>query len=282
MIQSMTGYGVDERDGFKVEVKSLNHRYIDVSVRMPSALMEHEIPIRNLIKRTFTRGKIDVMISLTEQRRLKVRLNKQLAKDLYTSFRELQRDISIPGTLTIDFLSGYRELVLAEEAEYNNDALYEALRAAVSRVEEMRKQEGEALRKELLLHTERMEHLRTEVEQRAKEVVPRYKERLLQRIAELLSSAPVDETRLAQEAAIIAQKSDITEEVARLRSHIRQCTALLSQEEAVGRKLDFLIQEMNREANTIASKVDDVAITALAIEMKTTIEKLREQIQNIQ
>lgn len=282
MIQSMTGYGVAERDGFKVEVKSLNHRYIDVSVRMPSALMEHEIPIRNLIKRTFTRGKIDVMISLTEQRRLKVRLNKQLAKDLYTSFRELQRDISIPGTLTIDFLSGYRELVLAEEAEYNNDALYEALRAAVSRVEEMRKQEGEALRKELLLHTERMEHLRTEVEQRAKEVVPRYKERLLQRIAELLSSAPVDETRLAQEAAIIAQKSDITEEVARLRSHIQQCTVLLSQEEAVGRKLDFLIQEMNREANTIASKVDDVAITALAIEMKTTIEKLREQIQNIQ
>ncbi|MEW6116680.1 MAG: YicC/YloC family endoribonuclease [Nitrospirota bacterium] len=282
MIQSMTGYGVAERDGFKVEVKSLNHRYIDVSVRMPSALMEHEIPIRNLIKRTFTRGKIDVMISLTEQRRLKVRLNKQLAKDLYTSFRELQRDISIPGTLTIDFLSGYRELVLAEEAEYNNDALYEALRAAVSRVEEMRKQEGEALRKELLLHTERMEHLRTEVEQRAKEVVPRYKERLLQRIAELLSSAPVDETRLAQEAAIIAQKGDITEEVARLRSHIQQCTVLLSQEEAVGRKLDFLIQEMNREANTIASKVDDVAITALAIEMKTTIEKLREQIQNIQ
>lgn len=282
MIQSMTGYGVAEREGFKVEVRSLNHRYIDISVRMPSALMEHEIPIRNLIKGTFTRGKIDVMISLTEQRQSKVHLNKRFAKDLYTSFRELQRDLSIPGTLTIDFLSGYRELVLAEEAEYNNDALYEALRAAVSRVEEMRKQEGEALRTELLLHTERMEHLRTEVEQRAKEVVPRYKERLLQRIAELLSSAPVDETRLAQEAAIIAQKSDITEEVARLRSHIQQCTALLSQEEAVGRKLDFLIQEMNREANTIASKVDDVAITALAIEMKTTIEKLREQIQNIQ
>lgn len=282
MIQSMTGYGIAEREGFKVEVKSLNHRYIDISVRMPSALMEHEIPIRNLIKGTFTRGKIDVIISLTEQRRLKVRLNRQFAKELYTSFRALQQELSIPGTLTIDFLTSYRELVLAEEAEYNVDALYEALRGAVSRVEEMRKQEGEALRKELLRHAEHMEQLRTDVEQRAKEVVPRYKERLSQRIAELLSSAPVDEARLAQEAALIAQKSDITEEVARLRSHVQQFTTLMAQEEAVGRKLDFLIQEMNREANTIASKVDDVAITTLAIGMKTTIEKLREQVQNIQ
>ncbi|MBI3593160.1 MAG: YicC family protein [Nitrospirae bacterium] len=282
LIQSMTGYGAAESNGFKVELKSLNHRYMDISVRMPSVLMEHEIPVRNLIKGRFARGKFDVNISLTGQRQLKVRVNTELAKGIYDTFLSLQKELSIPGSLNIDFFSSYRELLLTEEPEYSTDSLYEALNEAVSRVEEMRKNEGETLRNELRHHAGKIEGLRAEVEKLAGGVVKSYRETLNRKMAELLSNVSIDETRLAQEVALLAQKSDITEEMARLGSHIQQFYAFLSDGDVIGRKLDFLMQEMNREANTIASKMDDVRVINLAIEIKTAIEKLREQVQNIQ
>ncbi|MFO0752481.1 MAG: YicC/YloC family endoribonuclease [Thermodesulfovibrionales bacterium] len=282
MIQSMTGFGAAEVEGFKVEVRSLNHRYLEVSVRMPSPLLEHEIPIRNFIKEKFARGKVDVIISLTEKRKMKVTLNKELARGLYEAFADLQRELSLSGTLSVDLFASYKDLLLAEDAEYGAEALYEALRIAVERVGEMRTQEGEALVREVRCHAERLEELRRKVEGLAGEVVPVYREALARRVAELLAGAPPDEARLAQEVALLAQKSDITEEIARLKSHLGQVASILEKGGSIGRKLDFLIQELNREANTIASKVDDVRIVTLAVEMKTGIEKLREQVQNIQ
>jgi uncharacterized protein (TIGR00255 family) len=282
MIQSMTGYGSAERKGFKVEVRSLNHRYLDVNVRMPSFLMEHEIPVRNLIKDQFARGKFDVTISLTDKRQFKVRANKELAREIYDTVLDLQKTLSIPGSLDIGFVSWYREFLITEEPTYSADDLYDALREAMTRVDEMRRKEGAALRKELEFHAGRVEALRAEVEAFSHGMAISHKEVLSRKVAELTSSIPIDETRLAQEIALLAQKSDITEELARLRSHMQQFNAILSGSEAIGRKLDFLMQEMYREANTIASKVDDIRIINLTIEIKTGIEKLKEQVQNIQ
>lgn len=281
-MQSMTGFGAAEMDGFKVEIRSLNHRYIEISVRMPSALMEHEMTIRNMIKEKFARGKFDVNISLTDKRQMKMSVNKELAKGIYDAFSDLQKELSLPGPLNIDFFSGYRELLVAEEPEYNTDALYNALSNAISKAEEMRRTEGEILKKELTNRLKKLENIRNEIDDLSRDMVPAYKEALSKRIAELVPNLSIDETRLAQEVAIMAQKSDIAEELARFGSHIQQFEASLTNGDAIGRKLDFLLQEMNREVNTVASKMDDVRIINLTIEMKTEIEKIREQVQNIQ
>ncbi len=281
-MQSMTGFGAAERDGFKVEVRSLNHRYIEISVRMPSVLMEHEIPVRNIIKGRFARGKFDVNISFADKRQMKMGINRELARGIYDAFSDLQKELTLPGSLTIDFFSGYRELLMTEEPECDADALYNALNDAVSKVEQMRRTEGETLKKEMESSLKRLADMRNEIEGLSHGLVAHYRETLSKRIAELVSNLSIDETRLAQEVAIIAQKSDITEEMARFRSHVQQFQSALSNGDVIGRKLDFLLQEMNRETNTIASKMDDVRIINLSIEIKTEIEKLREQVQNIQ
>ncbi len=278
----MTGFGAAEREGFKVEIRSLNHRYIEISVRMPSVLMEHEMPVRNIIKGKFARGKFDVNISLTDKQQLKMGVNRELAKGIYDAFSGLQKELSLPGALSIDFFSGYRELLMTEEPEYNTDALYNALNDAVSKVEKMRETEGEILKKELTDHLKRLEGIHGEIEGLSKGLVVHYKEALAKKIAELVPNLSIDETRLAQEVAIMAQKSDIAEELARFRSHVQQFRSALFNGDVIGRKLDFILQEMNREANTIASKMDDVRIINITIDIKSEIEKIREQAQNIQ
>lgn len=278
----MTGYGAAEKEGFKVEVRSLNHKYIDISVRVPSALAEHEIPIRNLVKEKFGRGKFDITISFTDKRHMKVSINTELAREIYEAFLDVQNELSIPGRLSIDFFSGYRELLLAEEPEYDTGALYEAFHAAVLRVMEMRNKEGEALKADLAMRLGKVESMHREVEKLSKGMAYNYREVLLKRIAEITQGMTVDETRLAQEIALIAQRSDISEETARLKSHIQQFSSLLNEGGTVGRRLDFILQEMNREVNTIASKADDVRIINCTIEAKSEMEKLREQVQNIQ
>lgn len=278
----MTGFGTAEKEGFKVEIRSLNHRYIEISVRMPSALMEHEMIIRNMIKEKFARGKFDVNISLTDKRQLKMSVNKELAKGIYDAFSDLQKELALPGSLGIEFFSGYREILISEEPEYSDDALYNALNDAVSKVEEMRRAEGEALKKEMVSCLKRLKAIHSKIEGLSKGLMVHYKDTLSKKIADLVPDLSIDETRLAQEVAIMAQKSDIAEELARFGSHVQQFRSALSDGAVIGRRLDFLLQEMNREINTVASKVDDVRIINLSIEAKTEIEKLREQVQNIQ
>jgi uncharacterized protein (TIGR00255 family) len=282
LIRSMTGYGSAEKEGFKVEVRSLNHKFIDVSVRMPSFLMEHEITIRKMVKDAFERGKIDVAVSLTDKRQKKVKVNTELAREMYNAFALIRQELDLPGSLDINFFSGYRELLLTEESESNADALFEALKEAVSKVDEMRKDEGAALEKDLRQRLDIVREKREGIELSSKGMILAYKEKLSKRISELLLNTPTDETRMAQEIAFIAQKGDISEEFARLESHIRQFGTFLSSDASVGRRLDFLCQEMNREANTIAAKVDDVNIINLTLDIKSELEKLREQVQNIQ
>jgi uncharacterized protein (TIGR00255 family) len=278
----MTGFGAAEREGFKVEIRSLNHRYLDISVRMPSTLMEHEIPVRNIIKERFARGKFDITILFADERQMKVSINKELAKGMYNAFADLQKDLRLSGSLDIGFFSGYKDILASEYPEYNTDALYSAINDAVSKIEEMRKNEGEAIRNDLLNHLVKIENMYIEIQGLSQNIVSKYREMLLTKIEELAPDLSLDETRLAQEVVFMAQKSDISEELARLSSHIRQFRSALSSGDAIGRKLDFILQEMNREANTIAAKIDDVRIITLTIDLKTEIEKIREQVQNIQ
>jgi uncharacterized protein (TIGR00255 family) len=278
----MTGYGAAEKEGFKVEVRSLNHKFLDVSVRMPSYLMEHEMRVRKMIKDSFDRGKIDVSISLADKRQKKVKVDPDLARDMHKAFSEIQKELGLPGTLDINFFAGFREVLLSEEPDANSDAIFEALKEAVSRVEEMRGIEGATLQQELKQRLDNVEKKRVAVEAASKDIVFAYKEKLTKRIAELITNGMPDETRLAQEVAFIAQKADISEEITRLASHISQFNKSFASDAPIGRRLDFLCQEMNREANTIASKVDEIVITNLALDIKTELEKIREQVQNIQ
>lgn len=278
----MTGFGASEKDGFKVEIRSLNHKHLDISVKMPSALLEHDMAIRNMVKDYFARGKFDVGISITDRQQIKVGVNIELARNIHSAFSELQKNLSLPGNIGIDFFSGYRELIITEEPEYNSDALYQAILDALSKLQAMRNAEGENLKNELSKRISGLQRLSDEIETEAKNSSLRRKESLQKKINDITPDISIDESRLAQEIAFLAQKSDITEEITRLRSHVQQFTSVLSEGGHAGRKFDFILQEMHREVNTIASKSDDIKIINRTIEMKTEIEKLREQAQNIQ
>lgn len=282
MIRSMTGYGAAENEGFKVEVRSLNHKYLDVSVRMPSWLMEHEMAVRKLARESFERGKIDVSISQTDKRRKNITVDADLAREMYKAFSGIQKELAIPGSLDINFFAGYSELLVSEEPEAVSAPIFEALKEAILKVDEMRSVEGQTLEQELRQRLDIIAKRQNEIECAANDFLPLYKERLFRKVSELMANGVPDEARMAQEIALIAQKGDITEEITRLGSHIRQFLSFLSSGNSVGRRLDFLCQELNREANTIASKVDDVGIINLALDIKAEVERLREQVQNIQ
>ena len=282
MIKSMTGYGASEREGFKVEVRTLNHKYLDLSVKMPSYLMEHDLTVRKQIKDAFERGKVDVAISQSDRCQKKVKVDADLAREMYNAFSVLQKELALPGKLDISFFAGSREVLISEEPDANPESIFEALNEALSKVEEMRSVEGRALEQELRQRLDLVEKSQKEIAAAAKNFLPVYRERLQKKVSELMTNGLPDETRMAQEIAFIAQKGDISEEIARLGSHISQFNSFLSSGASIGRRLDFLCQEMNREANTISSKVDDIAIINLALDIKAEVERLREQVQNIQ
>ncbi|MCE5312922.1 MAG: YicC family protein [Nitrospiraceae bacterium] len=280
MIKSMTGYGAAEKNGIKVEVRSLNHKFIEIYAKMPSQLNAYDLEIRKLVKTRFQRGKFDLSVAFTSGRAPQVRVNKELARNIHSAFSELKNEMSIPGEINIDFFTNFRELLSSEDQSVDETDLFGALEEALDSLAAMRDKEGGSLYAELSSLLDEVEKMRSSVSEFAAEMVKECCEKLKNRIAEL--APQVEESRLAQEAAVIAQKADITEELARLGSHIGQFRGLLGSEEPVGRRLDFILQEMNREANTISSKADDLRIINIAIGMKAAIEKIREQVQNIQ
>lgn len=282
MIQSMTGFGSSEKGIFKVEVRSLNHRYLDISVKIPPSLIDQEIAIRNIVKKRLQRGKIDLFISLSNNRKVKIAVNKNLAREIYGAFSELQRELNLPGVLDISFFSVHKDLFLIEEESLDIKEMYEALDEAISNLESMRKKEGEALLEELKKHLKNIDKICTRIQDDTKDRIIKIRDNLLKRTRHLLSDLNLDEVRIAQEALLMAQKADISEEIERLRSHIEQFRLSLNEEGSIGKKLDFIVQEMNREATTIASKIDDLVIANSIVNLKLEIEKIREQVQNIQ
>ncbi|SFN37390.1 YicC/YloC family endoribonuclease [Proteiniclasticum ruminis] len=292
MIKSMTGFGrgmaEDEKRSFLVEMRGVNHRYLDFSIRMPKSLMSLEDRVRKEISKVISRGKLDVFITYRNYAKedLAVQTNLHLAKGYVDALNSIKDSFSLKDDISVSLVSRFPDVIFTEEKEENIEEIWslleEAVREASLKMLEMKKVEGTSLKNDMLQKKEGIIALVDRIRERDKLVIPLYKERLEKRIEELLEKVPVDESRLALEVAMFTDKASIDEELTRLSSHMEQLENFLAEEEPVGRKLDFLAQEMNREANTMASKSVDIEITNLVLSIKNEIEKIREQMQNIE
>jgi len=282
MAQSMTGFGSAEKNGFRAEIRSLNHRFIDISIKIPPYLNQYDIALRNIIKGRFQRGRFDVTITTDNSKLTQVKINKEMAKKIYNAFQELQKELSISGQIGIDALMGYKELFLEEEPQYDINALLDSFHEAVSNLETMRLREGKLLSEEQRQRADSLDEMNSKIKSFTPHLLEKYKEKFSERLGLILDSREIDSTRVMQEAAIMAEKLDISEEVSRIENHIQQFMETLNAGNVIGRKLDFLLQEIGREVNTIASKSSDYTISSLTVDMKIEIEKMREQVQNIQ
>jgi uncharacterized protein (TIGR00255 family) len=282
MIQSMTGFGSAEKNGFRVEIRSLNHRFIEISIKTPPYLSQHDISLRNILKEQFQRGRFDVTVSTDNHKMVQITINKEMAKRIFTAFKNIQQELSVPGQIDINTLAGYRELLVEEEPPYDMDALYAAFHEAVSSLEAMRIREGKMLSEEQRQRAESLSVINNKIKSLTPHLLEKYKEKFCERLRLILEAKEMDNTRVMQEAAIMAEKLDISEEVSRVENHIKQYIETLDKGNVIGRKLDFLLQEIGREVNTIAAKSSDYVISSLTVDMKIEIEKMREQVQNIQ
>ena len=292
MIKSMTGYGgakgLSGRTEISVELRSVNNRYLDVSVRLPRVYTAAEDSIKSAVGRVVSRGKVDVYINLdlSKAQDTVIRLNEPLAKAYVEALDTLSQSFGIPNDVSSTFLARLPDILVAEKAEEDRDQLFadilSILEEALSGYTAMREKEGDKLRADILSRLDVLEDLVAKVEERSPITLKEYREKLTQKMNEVLASTEVDPQRILTEAAIFADKIAVDEETVRLRSHIDQVRSLMDAEEPVGRKLDFLVQEMNREANTIGSKGSDIEIARKVIDIKAEVEKIREQIQNIE
>ncbi|HHD12071.1 MAG TPA: YicC family protein [Deltaproteobacteria bacterium] len=288
-MKSMTGYGRGEftlEDGatYRVEARSLNHRYIDVNIRMPDRFLPLEMRIRETIKNRFKRGSFAVYINSTSAGQAPIGVNLDVARRYLECAEELKEKLGVKGDATVEVLFRIRDIFSQkEEVDVEKDwqAMEEALLEALDGIEEMRRREGEFLKKGIEEGLSSIERLANSIEELAPESVRSFRERIREEIERLVSEK-VDEARIATEVAIYSERVNINEEITRLKSHIKQMRGYLELEEPIGRKLDFLCQELLREANTIASKSQDVEIVQKTVDIKGELEKIREQVQNIE
>ena len=292
MIKSMTGFGrceiADNNRKFTVEMKSVNHRYLDVNIKMPKALGFFESAVRAELKSYVSRGKVDVFITYEDlsESRSTVHYNKEVAADYLKYLRQMASDFGLDDDIRLCALAKYPEVFTMEEAEVDEEELWKELQKAVDgaakQFVDTRIVEGGHLKDDLILKLDGMLKLVDFIAERSPKMIEEYRQRLEDRVRELLADAAVDEGRLLTEVTIFADKVCVDEELVRLRSHIETTKGTLLEGGSVGRKLDFIAQVMNREANTILSKAIALEISNGAIELKTEIEKVREQIQNIE
>ena len=293
MIKSMTGFGRCEvSDGerkFTVEMKGVNHRYLDANIRMPKKLNFFESAIRNLLKKSVQRGKVDIFITYEDlsESQVSLKYNEKLAEEYLTYFKKMEESFSLENDIRVSTLSRYPEVLTMEEQLMDEEELWnglkKALDGAIKQFVETRALEGENLKTDIINKIDGMLKLVDVIEERSPQIVAEYREKLETKVHELLEDTQIEEGRIAAEVVIFADKICTDEEVVRLRSHILHMKETLQSEESgIGRKLDFIAQEMNREANTILSKANDLEISNIGIDLKTEIEKVREQIQNIE
>ena len=293
MIKSMTGFGrcevQEESRKFTVEMKSVNHRYLDANIRMPKKLNFFETAIRSLLKQSVQRGKVDIFITyedLSEQQ-VSLKYNEVLAAEYLSYFEKMQEKFSLENDIRVSTLSRYPEVLTMEEQAVDEEELWKGLKkaldGAIRQFVETRTSEGEHLREDLIEKLDNMLKLVGCIEERSPQIIAEYRDKLETKVKELLADTQMEDSRIAAEVVIFSDKICTDEEVVRLRSHIvHMKDTLVSDDSGIGRKLDFIAQEMNREANTILSKANDLEISNIGIELKTEIEKVREQIQNIE
>ena len=293
MIRSMTGFGHGEVSNDKnqkvpVEMKSVNHRYCDISLKLPKKLAMFEANIRNIMKEYASRGKIDIYVSYEDLSETAVSLhyNQAMAEEYMQVFKKMQEDFNIETKITAEALAKYPEVVTIEEVQQDEEVWWElleaALRQAAEKFVETRTIEGANLKRDLLGKLDQMAADVAFIEERSPQIIAEYRSKLEEKVKEFLEDSTIEENRIAAEVTLYADKIAVDEEIVRLQSHISSMTDVLESDESIGRKLDFMAQEMNREANTILSKSSDVDLADHAIELKTNVEKVREQIQNIE
>ena len=293
MIRSMTGFGHGEVSNDKnqkvtVEMKSVNHRYCDISLKLPKKLAMFEANIRNIMKEYASRGKIDIYVSYEDLSETAVSLhyNQAMAEEYMQVFKKMQEDFNIETKITAEALAKYPEVVTIEEVQQDEEVWWElleaALRQAAEKFVETRTIEGANLKRDLLGKLDQMAADVAFIEERSPQIIAEYRSKLEEKVKEFLEDSTIEENRIAAEVTLYADKIAVDEEIVRLQSHISSMTDVLESDESIGRKLDFMAQEMNREANTIFSKSSDVDLADHAIELKTNVEKVREQIQNIE
>ena len=292
MIRSMTGYGRKQAvtGGMHItaEIKSVNHRYFEFSARVPRAYGFLEEKLKSYIQSLISRGKVECYIQIDnlEEEDCIVEVNHSLAKGYYDALKDLAQRYELRDDISVSLLSRYSDIFSVHKAEADEEKIWESVKGvvaeAVSSFIKMRETEGEKLKNDILSRCDTIIEKVEFIEERSPETVRDYNDKLLARIKDVLSDVQVDEQRILTEAAVYADKIAVAEETVRLRSHISQLRDFMESEEAIGRKTDFLVQEINREANTIGSKAQDVAIAKKVIDIKAEVEKIREQVQNIE
>lgn len=292
MIKSMTGFGRSEivkgNRKISVEIKSVNHRYLEAGIKMPKKLNVFESRMKDLLKKYATRGKIDIFINYEDDSESQVNLkfNQNIADEYMAIFNNMSEKYNLKNDMTVGGLARFPEVITMDEVQEDEEELWhfieEAMKAALEQFVNTRILEGENLKKDLLGKLDHMEELVAFVEKRSPEIMKEYRSKLESKVKELLGDTTIDESRIATEVIIYADKICVDEETVRLRSHIEHARKCLNEDGGIGRKMDFIAQEMNREANTTLSKANDIEISNAAIDLKTEIEKVREQIQNIE
>lgn len=292
MIKSMTGFGRSEivkgNRKISVEIKSVNHRYLEAGIKMPKKLNVFESRMRDLLKKYATRGKIDIFINYEDDSESQVNLkfNQNIADEYMAIFNNMSEKYNLKNDMTVGGLARFPEVITMDEVQEDEEELWhfieEAMKAALEQFVNTRILEGENLKKDLLGKLDHMEELVAFVKKRSPEIMKEYRSKLESKVKELLGDTTIDESRIATEVIIYADKICVDEETVRLRSHIEHARKCLNEDGGIGRKMDFIAQEMNREANTTLSKANDIEISNAAIDLKTEIEKVREQIQNIE
>ena len=292
MIKSMTGFGRSEivkgNRKISVEIKSVNHRYLEAGIKMPKKLNVFESRMRDLLKKYATRGKIDIFINYEDDSESQVNLkfNQNIADEYMAIFNNMSEKYNLKNDMTVGGLARFPEVITMDEVQEDEEELWhfieEAMKAALEQFVNTRILEGENLKKDLLGKLDHMEELVAFVEKRSPEIMKEYRSKLESKVKELLGDTTIDESRIATEVIIYADKICVDEETVRLRSHIEHARKCLNEDGGIGRKMDFIAQEMNREANTTLSKANDIEISNAAIDLNTEIEKVREQIQNIE
>lgn len=290
MLRSMTGYGKGAASGDNfsviVDLRSVNNRNLDIHWRAPQDLAPLEIALKKQVQSAVSRGRVDVTINLTQASNVAYELNRPLIQGYLEALKTMREEFGLAGDADLATIARLPNVLITPTSSSLSDEVMqgidEAMTQALTALVAMRAVEGHELQKELLSRIDRIESHVIAIESGSSGVVDQYRDRLRKKITELLDRSYVDETRLAQEVAYLAERSDISEEIARLKSHLTQLRELLSGDGEIGKKLDFLLQETNREANTVLSKSAELSICDAAIEIKTEVEKLREQAQNVE
>ena len=292
MVKSMTGYGraVETVNGreFTVEIRSVNNRYLDCTVKLPRVLSFAEDTVKQAVKNTISRGKVDVYITQRSEgdADVKVTLNTAMAAGYVEAMRQMAQEFAIREDISVSLLSRMPDVFTVEKPEVDEEQLLsdmmQVVNAALANYDAMRAKEGEALKNDLSSRGNTIRSLVSQVEEGNGQTVIDYRTRLYNKLQEVLANTAIDESRILTEAAIFADKVAVDEETVRLRSHLEQMDSMLAAGGAMGRKLDFLLQEMNREANTIGSKCTDVRLARIVVDIKAELEKIREQTQNIE